>query len=292
MNTNFGECHAHIALDGVDYKAQSKLHKEAPNEEFIRTTFNTYLENDITFIRDGGDKWGVSSKARLIAKEYEIDYRTPIFAIYKNGGYGSILGKGFDTMKEFKVLVKEAFDLGADFIKIMASGIMDFNEYGKLSNCTITPTELKQMIKIVKDNGLSAMVHVNGDANIKAALESGADSIEHGYYMERDTLNLLKENDAIWVPTLTPVNNLIGVDGFNQNTIEMILNKSIENIKYAFDLEANVGLGSDAGSFKVPHVLGIKKEYELLSGIIPDKNRLDKTLTKSETLLKIKFVRA
>lgn len=292
MNRNFGECHAHIALNGVDYKAQQKLHENEPNADFVKEVFSKYAANNIKFIRDGGDKWGVSKLAMRLAPEYEIDYRTPIFAIYKKGSYGSILGREFETMKEFKALVKEAMESGADFIKIMASGIMDFKEYGRISKCTITPKELKEMIKIASSFGLSTMVHVNGDENIKAALDAGAASIEHGFYMENDTLKLFLQNNAIWIPTLTPVHNLIGLPDFNDDVINKILTKHKSNITEAFNLGVNVALGSDAGSFMVPHVTGTNTEYELLSGIITDKNRLDNTLTKSETLLRIKFVKA
>ena len=40
--------------------------------------------------------------------EYGIDYRTPVFAIHKEGHYGSIVGKGFTNMKEYHELVLEA----------------------------------------------------------------------------------------------------------------------------------------------------------------------------------------
>ncbi len=39
--------------------------------------------------------------AARLAPEYGIDYRTPVFAIHKNGHYGSIVGRGFDDLKEF-----------------------------------------------------------------------------------------------------------------------------------------------------------------------------------------------
>ena len=39
--------------------------------------------------------------AAKLAPEYGIDYRTPIFAIHKNGHYGSIVGRGFADIKEF-----------------------------------------------------------------------------------------------------------------------------------------------------------------------------------------------
>ena len=48
----FGECHAHIIMDGINYKEAISLHKEAVNEEAIRRNFKAYQEQGITFVRD------------------------------------------------------------------------------------------------------------------------------------------------------------------------------------------------------------------------------------------------
>lgn len=87
----FGECHAHIIMDGQNYKRAIALHEERINEEIIRIRLQEYRKRGIKFIRDGGDALGVSKKTRELAAEYEIDYRTPIFAIHKNGHYGAIV---------------------------------------------------------------------------------------------------------------------------------------------------------------------------------------------------------
>ena len=68
-------------------------------------------------MRDGGDPYGVAMLASRLAPKYGIDYRTPVFAIHKNGHYGSIVGRGFDDLKEFHQRVLEAKESGADFIK-------------------------------------------------------------------------------------------------------------------------------------------------------------------------------
>lgn len=47
----FGECHAHIIMDGINYKEAISLHKEAVNEEAIRRNFKAYQEQGITFVR-------------------------------------------------------------------------------------------------------------------------------------------------------------------------------------------------------------------------------------------------
>ena len=91
----FGECHAHVFMDGVNYKEAVKRHLNGVDEGVIRRHFEMYREKGIAFVRDGGDYLGVSERAREIAPEYGIDYRTPIFAIHRKGCYGGIVGKGF-----------------------------------------------------------------------------------------------------------------------------------------------------------------------------------------------------
>ncbi len=113
------DLHVHLALP----------EKELSDEQ-IRAKLSAYKDAGITFIRDGGDNYGISIRAKKIAKELGIDYVTPAFAIYKDGHYGSFLGKSFKTFDEYKALVDEAENEGADFIKLILSGIVDFSEYG------------------------------------------------------------------------------------------------------------------------------------------------------------------
>lgn len=264
------DAHIHIALDGADYKEMKRLHEGGPDEAHIRTVLKGYNDAGFTFLRDGGDKWGCSLLAKSLAPEYGIDYRTPGFAIYKKGSYGSILGRSFTDMDEFKVLLEEVKDNDCDFVKIMGSGIMDFNEYGRISDCTITPEEMRDMIKMSHDAGFAVMVHCNGNKRIVSALEAGADSIEHGYFMEKETLELFKEKEAFWTPTVIPVAALAGQPGFNEDVIKRILDNHINNIHIAARMGINILSGSDAGSFMVPHVTGSEKELALISDIFKE----------------------
>lgn len=283
------EAHSHIALDGNDYKSMKALHKNAPDISFIRNTFQSYKNNNINFIRDGGDAWGVSIAAKSIAPEYSIDFRSPIFAIHKNGFYGSILGKSYSNINEYALLVNEVKTLGGDFIKIMASGIMDFNEYSRISPCGISRNELKELVHIAKDHGLCVMAHVNGSNEIDNSIEAGVDSIEHGYYMTKDNLSGIKEAGIVWVPTLTPVSNLLNNPDFNHPIISKILDLHKTNILEAFELKINIAMGSDAGSYPVPHAKGSMTEYYLLQNLVNDRDRLNNTLTKSFKILSSKF---
>ena len=51
----FGECHAHIAMDGVNYAQAMKRHEKGPDEAHIRACLGAYRDLGITFVRDGGD---------------------------------------------------------------------------------------------------------------------------------------------------------------------------------------------------------------------------------------------
>ena len=103
----FGECHAHALMNGVNYREAVALHREKANEEAVRQCLRAYQEAEVSFVRDGGDPYGVAVLAAKLAPEYGIDYRTPVFAIHRNGHYGEIVGHGFDNLKEFHGLVKK-----------------------------------------------------------------------------------------------------------------------------------------------------------------------------------------
>ena len=174
----------------------------------IRKHLKAYEELGIVFVRDGGDALGVSERARRLAPEYGIDYRTPVFAIHKNGHYGSIVGKGFDTMKEYHVLLKEAKNKGADFIKIMTTGLLDFNNHGQITGTPLDRKEVCEMVHIAHEEGMAVMSHTNGIYGVQAAVEAGVDSVEHGNYIDPETIRELADSDSVWVPTLVTIRNL------------------------------------------------------------------------------------
>ena len=54
------------------------------------------------------------------------------------------------------------------------------------------------------------MSHTNGVYGTRAAIAAGVDSLEHGNYMDEETLSMLADSDTVWVPTLVTVRNLLG----------------------------------------------------------------------------------
>ena len=289
----FGECHAHIIMDGVNYRHAIDMHKNGPDDQIIKAHLKAYQDRGITFVRDGGDALGVSLRAKEIAPEYGIDYRTPVFAIHKEGHYGSIVGKSFATMREFHDRVLEAKKAGADFIKIMTTGIMDFNMHGAVTGTPLDAAEVKEMVHIAHEESMAVMSHTNGDYGVQAAVEAGVDSLEHGNYMNEESLTMLAQSHTVWVPTLVTVRNLMGDGRYEDEVLWPIIESAKENVRKAFQLGIKVAPGSDAGAYRVLHGQGIQDEMDSFVEFLEEEKRDDvyRWLADGEAEIKKKFMR-
>ena len=201
------DCHIHMVLDGVDWKQAIARHSIAPDENFIHKTLARYRDLGYIYLRDGGDRWGVGAKARELAKEYGITYRTPLAPLCFAGHYGGFIGSTYENLKEYAALVVKTRENGGDFIKIMISGLMDFDRFGVLTEDSLPRELIMELIHIVHEEGMSVMAHANGISALYAA-EAGVDSVEHGAYLTEETLCAMEENGTVWVPTLSTVGNL------------------------------------------------------------------------------------
>lgn len=287
----FGECHAHALMNSVNYRAAVELHKEKVNESAVRKCLEAYKEAGVSFVRDGGDPYGVSELAAKLAPEYGIDYRTPIFAIHKNGHYGSIVGRGFADIKEFHQRVKEAKEAGADFIKIMTTGLLDFNNHGRVTGTPLEAKEVKEMVHIAHEEGFAVMSHTNGAYGTRAAIEAGVDSLEHGNYMDEETVTMLAESSTVWVPTLVTVRNLLGCGRYDDEVLRPIIVQAENLVRLAFAKKVKVAPGSDAGAYMVPHGKGICQEYESFRQILGTSPEVSKWLVKGEKEIRDRFQR-
>ncbi len=263
------DCHMHMILDGYEWKAAIARHKESPDEGFIRAVLAQYQKDGYTYLRDGGDRWNAGKRARELAPDYGIRYRTPLAPISKRGHYGGFIGQQFETLREYAALVSQHRKDGCDFIKIMISGLMDFDRFGVLTEEGLSPAEIHEMIHIAKSEGFSVMAHANGAKTVLAAAEAGVDSIEHGAYLNGEALAAMEEMGTVWVPTLSTVANLRGKGRFCEEAVQKIYASAAENLQAYQGL---VAVGSDAGAWAVPH--GCNTEYSLLLEILDDDARL------------------
>ncbi len=258
------DAHIHIALDGTDWRQAKARHEKAPNEQWIRQTLAAYANAGFTYLRDGGDKWGVSLCAAQLAQEYGISYVSPAFPLYPKGQYGGFLGVPFSNLKEYQTLVDKALFQGAHFVKLMLSGILDFNCYGKISSPGLSKQELMPLVAYAHKRGLPVMAHVNTSPLVEDALAAGVDSIEHGLLMSASTCRKLAASAVVWVPTIAPVQAAHNSGKFSSATTQRICHEQINALLLVAELGGFIACGSDAGSAGVPHVQGAFVERALL----------------------------
>lgn len=273
-------------MNGYDYRRALAVHRGGPDEETVRRELEEYRKREIRFIRDGGDHFGVSRLAKRLAPEYGITYLTPGFAIYKAGRYGRVVGLPFETMKEYAALVKKLDREGGDFVKIMTTGIMDFQTEDGVTGEPLKPEEVREMVHIAHEEGFRVMSHTNGARAVQAAAEAGVDSLEHGSFQDADSLAALAEHRVVWVPTAVTVRNLIGKGRFPDEILRKILDGLDENIRLARKLGVTLALGSDAGAFGVPHGQGTEDEYAAYRRLFPGDESLDSALQEGEARIR------
>lgn len=287
MTAERADCHIHMLLDGVWWKDAIAAHADGVNETLVRQRLERYRELGYTYLRDGGDRWGVGELAAKLAPEYGICYRTPCFPIYKNGHYGSFIGRGFETRAKYRALIAEVRSRGGHFIKLMISGLMDFTRYGFLTEEPLEAETIRWMAEIAHEAGFAVMAHANGDGAVQAALEAGIDSVEHGAYLTEETLCKLAESDTVWVPTLATVGNLVHEGRFPDATVEPLLAYQTRAVAFAAGRGAKIACGSDAGAYAVPHGQGGLDETAWLRRALDGKT--DEILNSGLDIIREKF---
>ena len=275
------DCHMHMVLDGIAWKEAIARHAQCPQEDFIREKLGLYRDLGYTYLRDGGDRWGVGAKARQLANAYGITYRTPLAPLCKKGHYGSFIGAVYETMGEYTRLVVKTREDGGDFIKIMISGLMDFNQYGVLTEDGLE--EIGELIHIAHEEGMAVMAHANGAETVRKAAEAGVDSVEHGAYLNEDALWAMKENGTVWVPTLSTVGNLRGKGRFCEEAVEKILESALVNVEAFHAMGGLLASGTDAGAWAVPHGSTTEEGYFAMAGVGED------ALAKGLSVIQAKF---
>lgn len=180
---------------------------------FLRRT----LEAGFTTVRDlDADHKLIGAIKRSVQKGY-IDGPRIIAAtssISATGGHGDFHGYREEIQKamgenvsicdgsdDCRRAVRAVVKQGADVIKITATG-------GVLSNTAagvgkqLTDDELKAIIETAHSLGRKVAAHAHQADGINAALRAGVNSIEHGSYLDDESVKLFIKNNAYLVPTL------------------------------------------------------------------------------------------
>ena len=106
-----------------------------------------------------------------------------------------------DGPEDCRRMVRKQVQMGADLIKITATGgVLDDSATGV--DQQFTDEEMLAIVQTAHSLGRIVKAHAHGTAGINAALRAGVDSIEHGTYLDDESIKLFKEHNAYLVPTL------------------------------------------------------------------------------------------
>lgn len=134
-------------------------------------------------------------------------------AVSIHGGHGDVNGYSEEVMHvlrpesvcsgadDCRRAVREQVWRGADIIKITATGGVLSNTAAGLSQ-QFSDGELAAIVESAHRMGRRVTAHAHGVDGINAFLKAGGDSIEHGTYLDNDSIALFKKNGAYLVPTL------------------------------------------------------------------------------------------
>ena len=102
---------------------------------------------------------------------------------------------------EARQAVRQRYKDGADLIKITATGgVLSVAKSGQ--NPQFMTDELEAIVQTAKDYGMTVAVHAHGKEGMKRAILAGIDSIEHGTYMDKEIIKLMRKHDVYYVPTI------------------------------------------------------------------------------------------
>lgn len=213
------DMHVHISSD--DNLLRSRL--EGPSRDvedvFVIAQNNARLtlEAGFTTVRDLGGEGRATATLRDAINNGVIVGPTIIPAgtmVSVTGGHGGVngLNRTFthavaaertnicDGPDSCASAVRAQISIGAEVIKFAATGGVRSNVAGGLGK-QMTDAEMKSIVDTGHSFGRKVTAHAHGKEGIDAALRAGVDSIEHGSFIDDETVKLFKAEGAALVPT-------------------------------------------------------------------------------------------
>jgi len=271
----FFEAHSHLFLKGstLDF-AQRKHEQGLPSNELLdiaTTRAQALFQYGIGHLRDGGDNAnvGLTLSSRNLDRDH-AEVASPGSGVNRIKRYGSFFARNLEEFSNPEEVVEDRLSRGADHLKVVVTGIIDFEKGEVKGSPQFDVPTLKPLVDAAHRKGLKVMAHASGEEGVKTAVLGGVDSIEHGFFMSEEILSLMKERGTLWVPTFAPVQvqvdeaDLMGWSNISRRNLEAILLQHRNMLKHAKEIGVGILPGSDAGSFGVPHGQGFLKELTLM----------------------------
>jgi len=118
---------------------------------------------------------------------------------------GEVIGEGVQAHGPYEMrrAVREQLKRGADQIKLMVGGghTEMLAGTGTTHDTNLLFDEVQAAVEVAHQKGKRVCAHA-GVPGMKMAIQAGVDSIEHGYHLDDEAIEMMVQNDVFYVPTL------------------------------------------------------------------------------------------
>ena len=180
-------------------------------------------------------------------------------AIVSTGSYGP---KGYDHDMDIMLgaepadgndlirVVRDQIGKGADFIKVYAD--YRWGRDGE-DQPSFTLDELKLVNEVTRSSGRVLVCHAKSKEAIRRAVMAGAETIEHGDFIDLETGKLMKEHGVTYFPTIAAVDMISQYRGWKKGSLPEPERVTVKKKSFREALASGVaiGMGGDVGVF--PH---------------------------------------
>lgn len=253
----FIDCHVHFCLDGSADPIGSRMGEPLAittlkAAQFARQT----LMAGVTSVRDLGGKDGVALSIRDAIQSGLIPGPRMLASgrlICMTGGHGWRSGQEADGPDGVRKAAREQIKFGADLLKFMATGGV-LTAGVEPGSEEFTEEELRSGIQEAHKADKKTAAHAQGTQGILNALRAGIDSIEHGIYLDEETISLMLKRDVPLVATLSALYQ-IESKGVEAGIPAFVVDKSLRikpfhlaSVRMAREAGVRVAMGTDAGT--------------------------------------------
>lgn len=264
------EAHAHLILDGTERRPDARRGWLEQDDAALLAAGRRHLADcaavGITLVNDAGDTRGINHALRAAAVPGLPRVRSAGAGIRRRGRYGSFIAGEVDDLPTALAAVDAAAAGGAEAIKIVLTGIIDFAAAQVKGAPQFDRSLLRALVERAHAHALPTFAHCSGSAGLDLALAAGIDSIEHGFFITHTQLLTLAAQGTAWTPTLAPVAfqrdqpQWAGWDAAAVAGLTRICADHAAALRRGRELGVAILAGSDAGSHGVPHGQGLIDE--------------------------------
>ena len=264
------DAHVHLFMSGTPDRETRLRQLESSFKEAatgIEARLRSHLAFGVVAVRDGGDRAGHAMRYKMERLPHS---GAPIVwaagrAWHAPGRYGRLIGRSPDESDDLADSIEQERPR-PDHIKIVNSGLNSLLSFGHQTLPQFSPQVLSKAVQKAQALGLTTMAHANGTDAVRQSVEAGCASIEHGFFMGRETLQCMAERGTSWVPTACTMSGYARTlpagcreaQGAVQN-----LEHQIMQISQAIRMGVCVAVGTDSGSPGVHHGRAVSEELGL-----------------------------